>query len=119
MSYGANAYAKVARVALPPREAEAAVLLKAAGKLQALGPEVGIGSALNEALVFNQKVWTILATSATDPANQLPEDVKQGVANLAVFVFRQMIETMADPAPEKLTPIITINLNLAAGLAGR
>ena len=39
MSYGANAYAKVARVALPPREAEAAVLLKAAGKLQALGPE--------------------------------------------------------------------------------
>jgi hypothetical protein len=33
MQYAANAYAKVARVALSPREAEAAVLLKAAGRL--------------------------------------------------------------------------------------
>jgi len=120
MSYGASAYARVAQTALSPREAEAAVLIKAATRLQAIQTDwTNQAPALNEALNFNQKVWTILATSATDPANQLPEDVKQGVANLAVFVFRQMIETMADPAPEKLTPIITINLNLAAGLAGR
>ncbi len=71
------------------------------------------------ALNFNQKVWTILATAATDTTNPLPADVKQGVANLAVYVFRQMIDTMAEPAPEKLTSIISINLNLAAGLAGR
>ncbi len=30
-----------------------------------------------------------------------------------------MIDTMAEPAPEKLTSVISINLNLAAGLAGR
>lgn len=120
MSYAANAYAKTSRSVLTAREAESTVLTKAAQRLQMVRDDWANQSGeLAAALNFNQKVWTILATSATDPANQLPADVKQGVTNLAIFVFRQMIDAMAEPAPEKLTPVITINLNLAAGLAGR
>ncbi|MGC5781059.1 flagellar biosynthesis regulator FlaF [Methylobacterium sp. NFXW15] len=120
MSYAANAYAKTSRSVLTPREAESAVLTKAAQRLQMVRDDWANQSGeLVAALNFNQKVWTILATAATDTANPLPADVKQGVANLAVYVFRQMIDTMAEPAPEKLTSIISINLNLAAGLAGR
>ncbi|MFC6790249.1 flagellar biosynthesis regulator FlaF [Methylobacterium komagatae] len=120
MSYAANAYAKTSRSVLTPREAESAVLTKAAQRLQMVRDDWANQSGeLVAALNFNQKVWTILATAATDTTNPLPADVKQGVANLAVYVFRQMIDTMAEPAPEKLTSIISINLNLAAGLAGR
>ncbi|MCJ2012919.1 flagellar biosynthesis regulator FlaF [Methylobacterium sp. J-076] len=120
MSYAANAYAKTSRSVLTPREAESAVLAKAAQRLQMVRDNWGSQSGeLVAALNFNQKVWTILVTAATEPDNPLPAEVKQGVMNLATFVFRRMIETIAEPAPEKLTAIITINLNLAAGLSGR
>lgn len=118
MSYGANAYAKVARVALPPREAEAAVLLKAAGKLQALGPDVASGMALNEALVFNQKVWTILASAVTDPANPIPDEIRTGIGRLSIYVFRTIVDTMIDPTREKIESLVSLNNHIAAGLQG-
>lgn len=120
MSYAANAYARTSRSVLTPREAESAVLTKAAQRLQMIRDDWANQSGeLVPALNFNQKVWTLLATAATEADNPLPAEVKQNMANLAVFVFRRMIEMMADPAPQKLTAIITINLNLAAGLSGR
>lgn len=120
MSYAANAYARTSRSVLTPREAESAVLTKAAQRLQMIRDDWANQSGeLVPALNFNQKVWTLLATAATEADNPLPAEVKQNMAKLAVFVFRRMIETMADPAPQKLTAIITINLNLAAGLSGR
>lgn len=118
MHYGANAYAKVSRVALPPREAEAAVLLKAANRLQALGSGAAPGPALNEALVFNQKVWTVLASAATDPANPLPHDVRNGVAQLSVYVFKTILDTMIDPTQQKIESLVSLNNHIAAGLQG-
>ncbi|GJE28824.1 flagellar biosynthesis regulator FlaF [Methylobacterium organophilum] len=119
MSYAANAYAKVSRSALSPREAEAAVLLKAAGRLQALQGNVEPGSvALNEALIFNQKVWTVLASAVADPANPLPDDLRQNVSNLAVYVFRTIIDAMIEPSARKLETLVTLNHHLAAGLQG-
>ncbi|MDP4021212.1 flagellar biosynthesis regulator FlaF [Methylobacterium sp. NEAU 140] len=120
MSYAANAYARISRSAMSPRETEAAVLIKAAQQLQSVRDNwVEQAGALPHAIQFNQKLWTILATAATDPASPLPADVRQGVANLAVFVFRRMVDTLAEPAAEKLTALISINHNLAAGLGGR
>ena len=58
MNYAANAYAKTSHSALSPREAESAVLLKAAQKL--IGASQGLASGdagrINEALSFNQRV---------------------------------------------------------------
>ncbi|MDF2600266.1 MAG: flagellar FlaF family protein, partial [Methylobacterium brachiatum] len=60
MNYAANAYARTSRSALTPREAESAVLLKAAQQL--IGASHGLAAGdtkrLNEALSFNQRVWT-------------------------------------------------------------
>lgn len=120
MSYAANAYARTARVAMTPREAESAVLIKAARKLQAVHDDfANQAGALSEALTFNQKVWTLLATGATDVASGLPADVQQGMTRLAVFVFRRIIDTLAEPSADKLPALIAINHNLAAGLAAR
>ncbi len=120
MSYAANAYARASQSVMTPREAESAVLTKAAQRLQMVRDNwVSHAGDLVPALNFNQKVWTILATSATDPSNPLPQETKQSVANLAAFVFRRMIEAMAEPSAEKLNALISINTNLAAGLAGR
>ncbi|AWI88512.1 flagellar biosynthesis regulator FlaF [Methylorubrum aminovorans] len=118
MQYAANAYAKVARVALSPREAEAAVLLKAAGRLQALGPKVEMGAALNEALTFNQRVWTILASAATEPSSPLPIEVRNGMAQLSTYVFHTIVDAMIEPTAEKIESLVSLNNHIAAGLQG-
>lgn len=119
MSYGANAYAKVSRSALTPREAEAAVLMKAVGKLRALSDDPAASpAALNEALVFNQTVWTLLAGAVADPANPLPDELRANVTSLAVFVFRTIVDTMIAPTRKKIETLITLNHHLAAGLQG-
>lgn len=120
MSYAASAYARTSRAAMTPREAESAVLIKAARQLQMVQDDwANQSGALNHALTFNQKVWTILASGATDAASGLPAEVTQGVTRLAVFVFRRIIDTMAEPTADKLSALIAINHNLAAGLSGR
>lgn len=117
MSYGALAYAKVSHTALTPRQAEAAVLTKAAGRLQAIQADwANLSGGLSEALNFNQKVWTILAGAATAPESPLPQDIKDNIARLSLFVFRRMIDTMVEPTAEKLSALISINHQIAAGL---
>lgn len=120
MSFAANAYARTARSVLSPREAEAAVLIKAARQLEMVRDDWTNESAnLGKALTFNQKVWTLLATDATESTSELPGEVKQGVAKLAVFVFRRTLDAMVERDPEKLSALISINHNIASGLQGR
>jgi flagellar protein FlaF len=120
MNYAANAYARTSRSALTPREAESAVLLKAAQQL--IGASHGLAAGdtkrLNEALSFNQRVWTILASEATADENPLPADIKQGIGNLGVFVLRSCVDTMIGPTPEKIANLVQINNEIAAGLQG-
>lgn len=117
MSYGASAYARVSQTAMSPREAEAAVLIKAATRLQVIQADwTNQSGALNEALNFNQKVWTLIAGAATAPESPLPIEIKTNIAQLATFVFKRIIDTMIEPQAEKLSALINLNHQLAAGL---
>lgn len=119
MQHAASAYAKVANSALSPREAEAAVLLKAATRLQSVQDNwSAAGPTLHEALTFNQRVWTVIAGAATETDNPLPAALKQNVASLAAFVFKRTLDTMVQPQLESLSALIRINRELAAGLRG-
>lgn len=120
MQSQANAYEKVAAQISSPREMEAALLLQAASRLQAVQTAGGQNSSeLNKALTHNRKVWTIFLTSATDVNSPLEKGVRQNVANLGLFVMKQTIAVASDPSPESLAPLININRELAAGLLGR
>ncbi|ODN70770.1 flagellar biosynthesis regulator FlaF [Methylobrevis pamukkalensis] len=48
--------------------------------------------------------------------NPLPADIKQNVANLGVFIFNHTMKTLIRPEPGKLTTLININRQIAAGL---
>jgi flagellar biosynthesis activator protein FlaF len=110
----------VAKTTQSPRELEASVLIQAALRLQVIRDDWnGRRAELFDALIHNQKLWTILVTSATDADNPLPREVKNNIANLALFVFNRTMTVMAEPAPEKLAPLITINREIAAGLRGQ
>ena len=117
MQQAASAYSKVAQTTQSPRELEAAVLMKAAVRLQAIRDDwAGRQGELEEALTFNRKLWTVLATSATEPGNPLPLAIKQNVANLGLFVFNHTVSLLMQPSPERLGALITINREIAAGL---
>jgi flagellar biosynthesis activator protein FlaF len=119
MHSGVNAYSKTAQATVSPRELEANLLMKAATKFQRIMDDWDVRKIeLDEALTYNRKLWTILVTSATDPENPLPREIKQNIANLAAFIFKRTFEVMAEPAVEKLNILVFINKNIAAGLRG-
>jgi len=114
-------YETVSKAAMSGRQVEAAVLTKAALKLKECQEDwkaEGRSTKLNEALKFNQLIWSIFQAELVRPDNPLPKKLRQDILNLSVFIDKSIFETMADPSPEKLTAIIDINLKLAAGLNG-
>jgi flagellar protein FlaF len=120
MHHAAKAYGKIAKQTGNPREVEADLLLKAAARLQAIrdGWESKRPD-LEDALLYNRKLWSIFVTAVTSPENPLPSKVRENVANLGLFVFNQTMTTMIDPQPDGLVSLIRINRELAAGLLGR
>ena len=95
-------------------------MIKAAAKLQTVREAWGSEDVdLHEALTFNRKLWTILTTSATHRTNPLPDEIKNNIATLGVFVLSHTMGVSSEPAPGKLTVLITINRELAAGLRAR
>ena len=117
----AEAYSKAQYASLTDRELEAAVLMKAAALLrhaQAQWASAQRDRLLDEALRFNQRIWTFFQVSLADPENRLPDAIKAHVLTLSAYVDRRIFEVMAFPEPDKLSVLIAINTNLAAGLKG-
>jgi flagellar protein FlaF len=120
MHQAAQAYGKVAKQTSSPRDLEANLLLKAAARLQAVSDGWDkAGDQIEDALLYNRKLWSIFLTSVTKQDNPLPEAVRQNVANLGIFVMNQTMSLITEPKREKLGALISINRELAAGLQGR
>jgi flagellar biosynthesis activator protein FlaF len=120
MQSAAQAYKNVSKQISNPRDLEANLLLQAAARLQSVHDSWGSDSAqLNDALLYNRKLWSVFLSEVTDVSSPLPKEVRQNVANLGLFVMNHTVTVMNDPQPERLTSLITINRELAAGLLGR
>jgi flagellar protein FlaF len=118
---GLNAYKQTIKATISGRDLEASVLTKAAHLLkdcQDHWDEEGRFKRLDEALTFNQKIWTIFQDELAREDNSLPKEVRANILNLSLFIDKRIVETMKAPTPDKLDMIISINLNLAAGLRG-
>lgn len=116
-----DAYQDVATATLSGRELEASILNKAAKQLIAVkndwhGPD--LEARLDQALKYNQQIWSFFQAEISAPENPLPVEIKNNLLSLSVFVDKRTFDLMAYPAPEKLDILININQNLAAGLLG-
>lgn len=110
----------MSRQTASPRDLEANLLLQAAARLQTVHDAWDTHrSQLDDALLYNRKLWSVFLSEATDGNNPLPRDVRQNVANLGLFVMNQTVAVMSDPRPEQLDPLISINREIAAGLLAR
>jgi flagellar protein FlaF len=74
---------------------------------------------MHNALLFNRRLWSIFMSAAETNDNPQPLEIRQNVANIGVFVMKQTVDMQMNPDPAKLSALIEINRNLAAGLSGR
>jgi len=120
MHSAARLYKNVSEKISSPRSTEADLLLDAAIRLMRIQDnwESKNPSDLDDALRYNRMLWTILLSTVTKSDNPLPQAIRQNVANLGLFVMKHTIAILVEPKPEKISTLIDINRNLAAGLAG-
>lgn len=116
-----DAYRNVEKATLSQRDMEASVLSKAAMQLQAIKDNWtrdGHDAELEAALNYNQKVWSFFQAELSMEDNPLPDEIKRNLLALSLFIDGRTFEALAYPAPEKLDILISINLNVSAGLRG-
>jgi flagellar protein FlbT len=120
MHHATNAYAKIAKETAAPRDLEANLLLQAAAKLQAVHDSWrDKPSGLNDALLYNRRLWTVFLDSVTRDDNKLPNQVRDNLTKLGMFVMGETFALMTKPKPDHLKSIIKINRGIAAGLGAK
>lgn len=113
----AHAYQQVGKQTVSPRVLEANLLSRAAAQLQMVRDDWdNRRHELRDTLLFNRKLWNIFLTSVTGESSQLPDKLRENIANLGLFVMKQTVSMQDNPVPAKLDTLININRELAAGL---
>ena len=114
-----NTYTSMQKDNLSGRELEASVLTRAGLMLKQVQDNWNApdrDQKLGDAIKFNQKVWSFFQAELTDPENPLPKNIREDILNLSIFVDKRLFEALASPNQEKLSIVIDINFNIAAGL---
>ena len=125
MPSAAQTYKSVARQTSSPRELEASLLLQAAAWLQSVRDtwaddfSGAVKARLDEALLYNRKLWSVFLSEMADVNHPMPRELRQNVANIGLFVLNHTVTMMSNPRPEHLGSLININREIAAGLLGR
>jgi flagellar protein FlaF len=94
------------------REQEADVFYHA---IAALKGAIGAGTIQQvRALADNRRLWMMVHDLLRDPANALPDPLKAAILSVGITVQREMDQEQPD-----FNFLISINENIAAGLAGK
>lgn len=105
-----------------PRDIEARALLKSARFLQDIQSRWDHlkPSEIEVCLKINRHIWLAFFEHASkqddkDTVRSLP----QNIITLANFVFKRSLDILTKPSADKLTALITINREIAAGLMAK
>lgn len=115
-----RAYESGAKSAPSGRELEASALFKAARQLEACrgGWDVpGRAERLDEALRYNQRLWTFFQGELLADGCGLPAELRANLLRLSAFIDRRTFEMLAAPTPEGLVALIEIDRQIAGGLS--
>ena len=116
-SHAARAYQQTRRAVVTGRDLESMLPLKAAAQLQAVRDDWANRQAdLLPALTYNRKLWTVLIDLILKPNNPLPQEDKNNLFNIALFVFQHTVAIQAEPKPDDIAPLVDLNRTIAEGL---
>lgn len=119
-SQAAGAYDQNAQQNTPDqRELEGRVLLKSARMMQDLVREWDSRTTeiLEATLLYNRQIWMLFYDTAIgNPEGNRPNDLRSNIINLANFIFKRELEILSNPQKDKISVLININKEVAAGL---
>lgn len=116
-----DAYDNATKASASNRDLEAHALFKAARMLEDCrlnwnAPDRA--ARLEEALAYQQRLWTFFQTELSAPTHPLNPDVRSWLLSLSIFLDRRILQLREHPDPEALEPLIRINREIALGLSG-
>lgn len=109
-----QAYRTSQRLGATARQTEAQALLEAARMLDAAPGDDR--DAYRAALRLNWRLWTIIQADVSSDESPLPEEIRQNILSLSVFIDKHTVNALAEPSARKLRVLIEINRNIASGL---
>jgi flagellar protein FlaF len=114
-----NAYHRSQKLSMPPREGEAMAFTKAANLLSAVAREDVDPAAYRAALIYNQKLWTLVQDAMFTENKRLPDDLKADLISLSIYVDKQTVAAMARRDPARATALSEIDRRIASGLLAK
>jgi flagellar biosynthesis activator protein FlaF len=113
-----QAYQKVSARAENPREMEYRLFGQVTRALMAAA-EVDVSDTATriDALDWNRRLWSVLATDCADSTNSLPVALRAQIISLSIWVNKHSSAVMR--REEDFTPLIEVNRIMMQGLAGQ
>ena len=74
---------------------------------------------MDAALQFNQKIWNLFQADIGKNTNNLPDEIRQNILSLSVYVRKTTLQLLSEPSASKLNSLIQINESLANGLKAK
>ena len=115
-SNSSDAYRSSQKLGAEARQTEARALLETARALSEARDNFEDLDSFRAALRLNWRLWTIFQSDVSSVENPLPDEIKQNILNLSVFIDKHTVDALAKPEARKLKVLIDINRNIAGGL---
>lgn len=113
-----QAYQRTAASSESPRDAEYRLFTQVTRALMdAAARDVSEIGARMEALDWNRRMWSALATDCAAPGNQLPPPLRASLISLSIWVGKHTSAVMR--REEEIEPLVEINRMIMQGLAGK
>ena len=113
-----HAYQQASARAEAPRESEYRLFGQVTRALMsAAEADPGDVRSRIDALDWNRRLWTALASDCSDPDNSLPEAVRAQIISISLWVGRHTSAVMR--GEEQIADLIDVNRIIMQGLSGR
>lgn len=115
---GLQAYKQASQRAEQPRDQEYRLFAEVTRALMAAeASELDDLKTRIDALDWNRRVWSALATDCSSPSNTLPNTVRASIISLSIFVSKHTSAVMR--REDDFDTLIDINKMIMQGLSGR
>lgn len=112
--YPSNGYSNIPAAGYPA-QTESWAMIEAA-KRMAEAVLNGDIEAMRSSLRLNWRLWTIFQAALSESEGGVPQEIRENMLRLCLFVDKHTVASLAEPTPERLNTLVNINRNIAQGL---
>lgn len=100
-----------------PRDIESWALIQSARDLHQAQQNPDDMNMFRSVINANMILWTVFQDAVIDDASPLPFEIRNNILNLSIFIDKHSMYCLGTENVEDLDILISINQNIAAGLA--